>query len=112
MRLDWYVIIVLGYITLTHFLGVPYYVDFLVAGILFGSAIIISRKINNREIGRKRAILNMSKTIIDPWCEGCLRPFPCTQTVEECKNTLEVGSSKLLEAMIKCAEKYKEVNEQ
>ena len=47
-----------------------------------------------------------SPSVRDPWCEKCLRPFPCKQTVEECKNIPQVSSGKILEAMLKCSVPY------
>ena len=43
---------------------------------------------------------------IDEWCKNCLRPFPCTIPVEECKQTPDMPSGRILDAMLKCSTPY------
>ena len=43
-------------------------------------------------------------TIMNEWCEHCMRGSTCSHTVEECRNTPELTVEQIYEAMIKCGE--------
>jgi len=46
----------------------------------------------------------LSRTIMNEWCEHCMRGSICTHTVEECRNTPELTVDQIYEAMVKCGE--------